>query len=105
MNCSRGEVIPLPIPFTDLTSRKVRPAVVIGRGSLPGDLFDAPTSSRHQPLDLALKDQPAANPNVPWGAKAQIATIEDRLTVKALGQLSSRDLTSRDNRVRDGLGL
>lgn len=31
MNCSRNEVVLLPIPFTDLTSRKVRPAIVIGR--------------------------------------------------------------------------
>ena len=33
MNCSRGDVVLLPSPFSDLTSRKVRPAVVIGRGS------------------------------------------------------------------------
>jgi predicted DNA-binding antitoxin AbrB/MazE fold protein len=31
MSCSRNDVILLPIPFTDLTSRKVRPAVVVGR--------------------------------------------------------------------------
>jgi hypothetical protein len=29
MSFSRNEVVLLPIPFTDLTSRKVRPAVVI----------------------------------------------------------------------------
>jgi hypothetical protein len=33
MSFSRGEVVLLPIPFTDLTSRKVRPAVVIGHFS------------------------------------------------------------------------
>lgn len=31
MNCSRNDVVLLPIPFTDLTSRKVRPAIIIGR--------------------------------------------------------------------------
>ena len=30
MNCSRNDVVLLPIPFTDLTSRKVRAAIVIG---------------------------------------------------------------------------
>jgi hypothetical protein len=39
MSFSRGEVVLLPVPFTDLTSRKVRPAVVIGLGSHTGDLF------------------------------------------------------------------
>jgi hypothetical protein len=31
MNCSRHDVVLLPIPFTDLSSQKVRPAVVVGR--------------------------------------------------------------------------
>src|ERR1035441_2468264 len=45
MSFSRGEVVLLPIPFTDLTSRKVRPGVVIGHSSHPGDLFVVPISS------------------------------------------------------------
>jgi hypothetical protein len=37
MNCSRNDVVLLPIPFTDLTSGKVRPAIIIGRNG--ADLF------------------------------------------------------------------
>ena len=105
MSCSRGKVVLLPIPFTDLPSRRVRPAVVIGRGTFPGDLFVVPISSQLQQVDLLLEDWQAARLNVPCGVKAQIATIEDRLIVKTLGQLSSRDLASLDNRLRDWLGL
>ena len=39
MPCSRNDVVLLPIPFTDLSSHKVRPAIVIGLGTFPGDLL------------------------------------------------------------------
>ncbi len=44
-NCARSDVILLPIPFTDLSSRKVRPAIVIGKGTFAGDLFVVPLTS------------------------------------------------------------
>lgn len=52
MNCSRNEVVLLPIPFTDLTSRKVRPAIVIGRNG--ADLFLVPISSQLSNTDFAF---------------------------------------------------
>ena len=56
MNCSRGDLVLLPIPFTDLSSRKVRPAIVIGVGSYPGDLFVVPLTSQLAGADFALGD-------------------------------------------------
>jgi hypothetical protein len=46
MRCSRNDLVLLPIPSTDLSSNKVRPAVVIGSGSFEGDLFVVPVTSR-----------------------------------------------------------
>ncbi len=54
MNCSRNDVVLLPIPFSDLTSRKVRPAVVIGRNG--SDLFLVPISSVLPNTDFPLAD-------------------------------------------------
>jgi mRNA interferase MazF len=82
MNFSIGDVILLPIPFTDLTSRKVRPAVIIGFGSFHSDLFVIPISSVLQNVDLPLTDWQQGGLNVPCGLKAQLATVEGKLAVK-----------------------
>ncbi len=51
MTCSRNDVVLLPIPFTDLTSRRVRPAIVVGgKGA---DLFVVPISSVLSNTDFA----------------------------------------------------
>ncbi|MBI5385500.1 MAG: MazF family transcriptional regulator [Verrucomicrobia bacterium] len=76
MSFSRNEVVLLPVPFTDLTSRKVRPAVVIGHSSHAGDPFVAPISSQLSNVDFVLQDWQAAGLNVLCGVKSQIATIE-----------------------------
>jgi mRNA interferase MazF len=105
MSFSRGEVVLLPIPFTDLTSRKVRPAVVIGNSSHPGDLFVVPISSVVQNVDLMVQDWRSAGLNVPCGMKSQIATIEDRLVVKSVGLLSLQDSGALEKRLRRWLHL
>jgi mRNA interferase MazF len=105
MSFSRGEVVLLPVPFTGLTSRKVRPAVIIGHSSHAGDLFVVPVSSHLQNVDLALEDWQAAGLNVPCGIKSQLATIEGRLVIKSVGTLSRRDWAALENRLRAWLQL
>ncbi len=105
MTSSRNEVILLPIPFSDLSRRKVRPAVVVGHSSYPGDLFVVPVTSQLQHADLPLRDWQAAGLNVPCGVKSQIATIEERLVLKSVGVLSSTDAADLQSRLRAWLGL
>ena len=102
-NCSRNEVVLLPIPFTDLTSRKVRPAIVIGRNG--ADLFLVPISSQLSNTDFALKEWRAAGLNVPCGVKSQIATVEERLVLKTVGALALPDRHSLDEHLRVWLQL
>ena len=105
MSFSRSEVVLLPIPFTDLTSRKVRRAVVIGHSSHTEDLFVVPISSVVKNVDLVLQDWRAASLNVPCGVKSQIATIEDKLVVKSVGSLSTPDAIALEKRLRTWLQL
>ena len=103
MNCSRNDVVLLPIPFSDLTSRKVRPAIVIGRNGT--DLFLVPITSQLSNSDMALREWRTAGLNVPSGIKAQVATVEERLVVKTVGTLSAADRGTLDERLRSWLHL
>jgi mRNA interferase MazF len=103
MICSRNDVVLLPIPFTDLTSRKVRPAVVVGRNG--SDLFLVPISSVLSNTDQMLKEWRAAGLNVPSGVKAQLSTVEERLVVKIVGKLSEVDSQALNARLRHWLEL
>ena len=105
MSCSRNDVVLLPIPFTDLSSTKVRPAIVIGHGSHLGDLFVVPVTSQIHNADFALTSWQAAGLNVPSGMKAQIATVEDVLVRKVVGRLAAADSASLDSHLRSWLGL
>jgi mRNA interferase MazF len=103
MTCSRNDVVLLPIPFSDLTSRKVRPAVVIGKNG--NDLFLVPVSSVLANTDFPLAEWQAAGLNVPSGVKAQLATVEEKLAVKIVGRISSNDARTLDARLRNWLNL
>lgn len=105
MPCSRNEVVLLPVPFTDLSSRKVRPAVVVGRESRHGDLFIVPISSQLPNTDILLQDWQAAGLNVPCGVKAQLATVAEGLVLKSVGRLSASDQAVLDQRLRQWLSL
>ena len=103
MNCSRNDVVLLPIPFTNLRSRKVRPAIVIGRNG--ADLFLVPISSVLSNTDFPIKEWRAAGLNVPCGVKAQVSTVEERLAVKIVGTLAAADRQTLDESSRHWLQL
>ena len=103
MNCSRNDVVLLPIPFSDLTSRKVRPAIVIGKQR--SDVFVVPISSQLANTDWHLQGWSAAGLNVPCGVKAQVATVEEQRVIKIVGKLQLRDIEMLNARLRTWLQL
>jgi mRNA interferase MazF len=86
-----------------LTSRKVRPAIIIGRNG--ADLFLVPVSSVLSNTDFPLKEWRAAGLNVPCGVKAQLATVEERLVVKIVGKLAVADFQLLNDRLRSWMQL
>lgn len=52
MNCSKGDVVLFPYPFSDLTTKKVRPAVVVSAmGKQYLDVFIVPLTSKTKHLE------------------------------------------------------
>lgn len=105
MFCSRDDVVLLPIPFTDLSSSKVRPAIVVGHGCWPGDLLVVPVTSQLQNVDLLISQWAEAGLNVPSGIKGQICTVEVRLVRKVVGQITPQDRVALDALLRKWLEL
>ncbi len=105
MNCSRNDVVLLPIPFSDLSSTKVRPAIVIGHGTSGDDLFLVPITSRLNNGDFTLRGWQSCGLNVPSAVKGQLATVESQLVRKIVGRLSPEDIKTLNEKLREWLEL
>lgn len=94
-NFSRHNIILVRYPFSDLSSSKVRPAVIVDSPHSSRDLLIVPITSRLQALldgEFVISDWKAARLNVPSAIKRGIYTIEDSLVQKIVGQLQVKDI-------------
>lgn len=69
---SKNEVILVRYPFSDLSSAKVRPAIVVNSAHVSQDVIIVPLTSKVFPLlagEFALADWKAAGLNVASAAK------------------------------------
>ena len=111
MAFSRGDVILVPFPFSDLSTTKVRPAVVVSSeaygANLPDLLLAAITSrvNRPGPFELHFTDWAEAGLRFPSALKPVIATIDPGRVVHIVGRLSERDLEAVDATLRTALDL
>lgn len=93
-----GDVILVPFPFTDQTTTKKRPAIVISsngyNSARPDFILMAVTSQLRAAEALGeiwLTEWQAAGLLKPSAAKPVIATIERSLVIKKLGSLVAAD--------------
>ncbi len=112
---SRGTIVLTPFPFTDLSGAKVRPAVIISRSDRPGDdvilaFVSSVVPPRPLPTDLVVDP---SHPHfretglkVPSIVKCdKLATVQRRIILGELGQLSASFLRELDQRLRHALNL
>lgn len=107
MDLQTFDVAKVPLPFTDKTSSKNRPALVLSSATL----FNTPaghsvmamiTSSTHTswPLDCIIHDLHAAGLPAPSILRFKLFTLDHRLVRGILGHLSDSDKQQVRNNLR-----
>lgn len=105
---SKGDVILIRYPFSDLSGSKVRPAVVINAPHISQDLIIVPLTSRTGSLlpgEFALANWQEAGLNVASAIKRGIYTVQKDLCLKTVGQLSSTDQNQLEQSLKQWLGF
>lgn len=107
-NYSKHDVILVRYPFSDLSSAKVRPAVVVGDSHPSDDLLITPLTSKTQSLlegEFILAEWSEAGLNVETAVKRGVYTVHKRLVLKVIGQLSAQDAEQLEQSLRSWFGL
>ncbi|MEX2685098.1 MAG: type II toxin-antitoxin system PemK/MazF family toxin [Candidatus Sigynarchaeota archaeon] len=111
-NC--GDVVLLPFPFTDLTTAKQRPAVVISSSWFNSNRKDiivaaitsqVSTSLARDEIHLPVQEQSRAGLPKPSIVKVtKIVTIDQSLVRKRLGSLSPKFMKKLTKTVKQFIG-
>lgn len=107
-NYSKGDVIPVRYPFSDLSGSKVRPAVVINAPHVSQDLMIVPLTSRTSSLlpgEFVLANWQQEGLNVASAVKRGIYTVQKDLCLKTVGKLSSKDENQLKQSLKQWLGF
>ena len=98
MRYSFGDIVLVPFPFTDQSTSKKRPAVVvsgIAYHQARPDLVIMAVTSQLRPAaifgEVMVQDWQAAGLLKPSAIKPVIATIEASLVIRAMGKLAQAD--------------
>lgn len=111
-NYNRGDIVLVPFPFSNQTTTKKRPAVIVSSDVYNNASSDivimAITDKIDKPLligECLIEDWQAAGLLKPSAIKQAISTIEQTLVLKKLGRLSSKDPVSTGNTLKKFLDL
>ena len=112
MTYSRGDVVLVPFPFSDLSGGKQRPGVVISADShirAQNDLIVAQISSQVgnpvPPDEYEIVDWPHVGLLFPSVVRPKLFTLEDSIVVRSLGHIPVAEMQQIDQRLRMVLAL
>lgn len=105
-NYSKGDVILVRYPFTDLTTAKVRPAIAVSAPHPSSDVFIVPlTSTSLRAGEFVLIDWKNAGLNVVSAVKRGLFTIHHDLIIKTVGRVTVNDSETLNRSLREWLAL
>jgi mRNA interferase MazF len=112
MTFQRGDIVLIRFPYSDLSTHKTRPAVVINSDlyhTTRAELLLAYVSSQigraTSPIDYILTDWSAAGLLKPSFVRPKVAAIEPSLVVHRVGRLIPDDLLEVDRCLRRAMSL
>jgi len=105
---SKHDIILVRYPFSDLSSSKVRPAVVVSAPHPSQDIIVTPLTSKTSSLlqgEFVLSEWAVAGLNVATAVKRGVYTVYESLVIKVIGQLVDTDAEQLEQSLRGWLGL
>jgi len=105
---SKHDIILVRYPFSDLSSSKVRPAVVVSAPHPSQDIIVTPLTSKTSSLlqrEFVLSESAVAGLNVATAVKRGVYTVYESLVIKVIGQLVDTDAEQLEQSLRGWLGL
>ena len=110
-NYSYGDIVLVPFPFTDQSSIKKRPAVIVSSDTYNSkrlDIIIMAVTSQMQSVsyfgDTIVNDWQQAGLLKPSVIKPIFTTVEKKLILKKLGSLQNEDCVSLQESLKDIIG-
>ncbi len=95
---SKHDVILVRYPFSDGSSSKVRPAVIVSTSHPSQDVFLTPLTSKTSSL------WETAGLNVPTAVKRGVYTVHERLLIQGIGRLAQVDAQQLEQSLQTWFG-
>ena len=105
---SKNDIVLVRYPFSDLSTSKVRPAVVVNAPHSSQDVLIVPLTSKTTMLlagEFILADWSIAGLNIETAVKRGLYTVQQNLVVKVIGLITPADAGQLEQALHDWLGI